>query len=60
MSNGTSSIVDEGQIYGWLNRVDVIDEEIRTLTAEKEKLARLIEMAEQLSAEASMLAEAPR
>lgn len=56
MSNGTSSIVDEGQIYGWLNRVDVIDEEIRTLTAEKEKLARLIEMAEQLSAEASMLA----
>lgn len=56
MSNGQSSIVNEGQIYGWRNRVDNIDEEIRTLIAEKDKLTRLIGMAEQLSSEASMLA----
>ena len=56
MSNGPSSIVNESQIYGWRNRVENIDEEIRTLIAEKDKLTRLIEMAEQLSSEASMLA----
>jgi len=52
------SIVNESQLYGWQHRVRQIDEEMRTLSAEREKLTRLIDMAEILAGEAQRLAAA--
>jgi hypothetical protein len=60
MSNdsGHGSIVNESQLYGWQYRVRQIDEEMRTLAAEREKLTELIGMAEILAGEALRLAAA--
>jgi hypothetical protein len=52
------SLVDEGQLFGWRERVRWIDGEIKTLGIEREKLLRLIEMAESLAAEAHLLTAA--
>ena len=54
----SNSIVNESQIYGWQHRVRQINDEIETLVAERSKLERLIEMAEELSSEAGRLAAA--
>ena len=55
--NGVSppSVVSESQLYGWRHRMREIDEESRTLAAEREKLGRLIAMADQLMQEAGLL-----
>jgi hypothetical protein len=54
-SKGSPSLVSESQLYRWRQRVRDIGEEVKTLIAEREKLDRLISMAEQLISEASLL-----
>ncbi|ENY79850.1 hypothetical protein [Sphingopyxis sp. MC1] len=56
--NPHHQIVNESQLFGWRHRVQQIEEEIRSLGAEKEKLVSLISMAERLSDEARRLAAA--
>lgn len=51
-------IVNESQVFGWQHRVREIDEAIRTLGIERDKLARLIAMAEELADAAGLLAAA--
>lgn len=60
MSNGSpfNQIVNESQFFGWQHRVREIDEEMKTLAAERDKLTSLISMAETLSTEAGRLAAA--
>ncbi len=62
MARGESSysIVNEAQLYGWRDRVREIESEMKVLTAERQKLQNLIEMAERLANEAEMLAAATR
>ncbi|MGP1397457.1 MAG: hypothetical protein ACTS3R_18285 [Inquilinaceae bacterium] len=57
MTHGESppNLVSESQIFGWRHRVREIDEEMRTLAAERDKLERLVGMAEQLEREAGLL-----
>ena len=57
MSNNESptGLVSGSQVYSWQNRVLAIEEEMRTLQAERGKLERLIEMAKMLEAEANLL-----
>lgn len=51
-------LVTEGQVFGWRVRVREINEEIKTLSAERDKLVRLIDMAQMLASEAKLLNEA--
>lgn len=51
----SASLVSDAQLYSWRQRVREIGEELKTLSAEREKLERLIAMAEQLMAEARLL-----
>lgn len=50
-----SNLVNESQLYGWRHRVREIDEELRALSAERDKLERLIGMATVLMREAGLL-----
>jgi hypothetical protein len=54
----SNSLVSESQVYGWQNRVLAIEEEMRTLQAERGKLERLIDMAKLLEREAGLLVAA--
>jgi hypothetical protein len=56
----SDSIVNESQVFGWQHRVREIDEEIKSLDIEKEKLTHLISMAEELASAAGLLAAATR
>jgi hypothetical protein len=49
------SYVTDSQIYGWRTRLRDIGEHIRTLEVEREKLEKLISMAEELAREAELL-----
>ena len=54
----SGGIVNEDQVFGWQHRVRQIDEEIKTLEIERDKLTRLIGMAEELANAAGLLAAA--
>ena len=57
-STSSASLINESQIFGMKNRVRTIDEQIKTLGIEREKLIRIVEMAEALSSEAHLLTSA--
>lgn len=51
----SSNLVSESQLFGWRHRMREIDGEVRALSAEREKLDRLIGMATVLMREAGLL-----
>jgi len=52
----SGNVVSGSQIYGWQRRVREIDAEMESLSLEKKKLERLVQMAEMLESEAKLLA----
>lgn len=52
----SGSVVSDSQVYGWRRRIREIDAEVESLSLEKAKLERLVQMAEMLESEARLLA----
>lgn len=52
----SGNVVSDSQVYGWRRRIREIDAETESLSLEKNKLTRLVEMAEMLESEARLLA----